>query len=171
VHAFTVPVAKPTGRPHRFRRVVLLTTAVAATFASALALADARLEPKTAAGPALVTSDVDGSRLTSPAAAAPRHLLSSPTPPAVVRPGSAQRFVWAPVEGASGYHVEIFRENSLVFAADTDRPELIVPAKWRFHGSEHRWEPVAFRWYVWPIVSGERTTRAVVQARLVVRDR
>jgi hypothetical protein len=171
VRAFTVPVAKPTGRRrHRFRRVVLLTTAVAATFASALALADARLEPETAAFPALATSDVDGSPLTSPAAASPRRLLTAPaTPP--VAPGSARRFVWAPVEGASGYHIELFRRNSLVFAANTIPPEVTVPAKWKFRGSEHRWEAVAYRWYVWSIVSGKRTTRAVVQARLVVRDR
>lgn len=171
MRAFTVPVARPTERRRRrLRRVVLLTTAVGATFASALALADARLEPETAAAPALATSDVDGLSLTSPAAAAPRRLLTSPaTPP--VAPRSARRFVWAPVEGASGYHVELFRKNSLVFAADTNRPEVTVSAKWKFRGSEHRWEAVAYRWYVWSIVSGKRTTRAVVQARLVVRDR
>jgi hypothetical protein len=82
-----------------------------------------------------------------------------------------RRFAWAPADGASGYHVEFFLGKSLVFAADTKGPQITIPAKWKFDRREHRFEPVAYRWYVWPIVLGKRTSRAVVQARLVVRDR
>jgi hypothetical protein len=77
----------------------------------------------------------------------------------------------SPTEGASGYHVELFRGTSRVFAEDTKRPEIVIPAKWTLGGRKFRLEPVAYRWYVWPVVSGRRASRAVVQARLVVRDR
>jgi hypothetical protein len=156
-------------------------------FACAFFVADLQLEPESnpttetsATFRPPVTSDVDVPELgSSPNATAPADARAKPAPDISARPSRSalpptstpRRFAWAPAEGATGYHVELFRGKSLVFAADTIGPKITVPAKWTFDGSEHQLEPGAYRWYVWPIVSGKRTTRAVVQARLVVRDR
>jgi len=80
----------------------------------------------------------------------------------------ARRLAWAPVAGASGYHVELFDGRSRVFSADTRRPEIVVPATWRLDGRTHRLAPGEYRWYVWPVASGRRATQAIVQARLDV---
>jgi hypothetical protein len=165
--------------PRRARRRLWLTSAMLLTFALALFVAELKLDPAgTTAPTAAVTA-----REPSP----PADLERAPTQatrPASVRPAptgdpgggdtggkTPQRLAWAPVARSSGYHVELFRGNSLVFATDTRSPTVTIPAKWSFDRREHVFEPVAYRWYVWPIVSGKRTTRAVVQARLVVRDR
>jgi hypothetical protein len=87
--------------------------------------------------------------------------------PASSRP---QRFAWAPEAGASAYHVELFLRSTRIFAANTPRPEITIPGAWTFGGKRHRFEPAEYRWYVWPVVDGNRTTSAVVQARLVVDD-
>ena len=92
----------------------------------------------------------------------PSNTVTSPGP---------RRFAWAPAENASGYHLELFRNGARIFARDTTRPELTIPAAWTFGGKQYRLEPVEYRWYVWPIVSGRRVAEAVVRARLIVRDR
>jgi hypothetical protein len=79
-----------------------------------------------------------------------------------------RRFAWAPVAGAGGYHVEFFLGSKKVFAADTDRPQIALPTRWRFRGVERTLEPGDYRWYVWPVVSGRRAAEAIVQARLAV---
>lgn len=79
-----------------------------------------------------------------------------------------QRFAWAPVPDASGYHVELFRGSSKVFEAETRRPSVTVPARWSFDGRSDSLRPGDYRWYVWPLVSGRRAATAIVQARLVV---
>ena len=80
-----------------------------------------------------------------------------------------RRFAWAPVAGATGYHVEFFRESTRIQSVDTTRPEYALPVTWVHGGRRHRLEPGAYRWYVWPIVSGLRQSRATVQADLLVR--
>jgi hypothetical protein len=102
------------------------------------------------------------------AAGVPRAPASAPLQ---ASSGASRRFVWAPIVGATGYHVELFDENSLVFAADTKQPEFSIPAKWKFDRREVSEGPLAYRWFVWPIVSGKRSSKAVVQATVVVRDR
>jgi hypothetical protein len=72
------------------------------------------------------------------------------------------------VAGAGGYHVEFFLGSKKVFAADTERPEIALPPRWRFGGVERTLVPGDYRWYVWPVVSGRRAAEAVVQARLAV---
>jgi hypothetical protein len=157
-------------RPRRVRRPVTVAAAVSAMFALALAVADRQLESAdapataetTAAVEAPATADLGGSGAELGSSAGATGTAPAPAP---------RRFAWAPTEGASGYHVELFRGTSRVFAEDTRRPEIVIPAKWTLGGRQYRLEPVAYRWYVWPVVSGRRTSRAVVQARLVVRDR
>jgi hypothetical protein len=101
-----------------------------------------------------------------PPANPPAKPRSSPTSGA--RDAGSRTFAWAPVAGATGYHVELFRAGKRIFAVDTRRPSALIPAGWTFDGSRYRLEPAEYRWYVWPIVAGKRKARAVVQARLVV---
>jgi hypothetical protein len=82
---------------------------------------------------------------------------------------SARRFAWAPAPGASAYHVEFFKGATLAFSADTTKPQLTVPARWNQAKKTRSLISGEYRWYVWPVVSGARASRAIVQARLVVR--
>ena len=82
-----------------------------------------------------------------------------------------RRFVWAPVEHASGYQVVLFQGSSLVFSGDTTRAEVSIPASWRFAGRHRTLEPGEYRWYVWPVVSGRRASEAIVRAKLVIPPR
>ena len=82
--------------------------------------------------------------------------LPNPTKPRATRP-SPQRFAWAPTQGASGYHVELFRDSVKVFAADTKVSWVDI-----------RLEPGEYRWYVWSVTAGLRSSKAMVQAELVV---
>ena len=84
---------------------------------------------------------------------------------AVTKP-APQRFAWAPSPGATAYHVELFRGSAKVFDADTQHTVITIPARWTFDGRTRALGPGEYRWYVWPLVSGIRATRAIVQARL-----
>ena len=79
-----------------------------------------------------------------------------------------RRFAWAPVSGASGYHVEFFRGSTRVFADETTGPLLTVPAEWSLDGSRRSLRPGTYRWNVWPIVGDRRQSHAVVQATLSI---
>jgi hypothetical protein len=90
----------------------------------------------------------------------------SARPPASESASEERRLAWAPVEGASRYHVELFDGRSRVFSADTTRPQIVLPASWRLDGRTYRLAPGEYLWYVWPVASGRRATEAIVQARL-----
>jgi hypothetical protein len=79
-----------------------------------------------------------------------------------------RRFAWPPVVGATGYHVELFKGSGLIFRDETKKPEILIRKRWRFNGRHRRLEPGAYRWYVWPLVDGQRKAKAIVQAKLVV---
>jgi hypothetical protein len=79
-----------------------------------------------------------------------------------------RRFAWAPVGRATGYHVEFFRGQTRVFARDTSRPELTVPGRWIYQGTARSFRPGDYKWYVWPIVSGRRESRAAVQTTVSI---
>lgn len=85
--------------------------------------------------------------------------------PAAVAP---RRFAWAPVAGATGYHVELFRGPNRVFATETAEPALELGSSWRYQGRTTRLTPGSYRWYVWPVTKSGRATEAVVQATLDV---
>lgn len=99
----------------------------------------------------------------------PKAATQRPSRPPKAAP--PRRFVWAPTVQASGYDVAIFRGSSLVFSARTTRPEVSLPASWMRGGRRQTFEPGAYRWYVWPVVSGRRASAAIVQAKLVVPRR
>jgi len=83
---------------------------------------------------------------------------------------TARRFAWAPTHGATAYHVEFFRGPARVFVAETTSPFLTVPAKWTVRGSKRSLTSGTYRWYVWPIVEGQRQSQAVVQATVSVPE-
>jgi hypothetical protein len=83
-------------------------------------------------------------------------------------PAKTRRFAWAPVEGATGYHVELFRGADRVLAQDTKEPVLELGSTWRYQGREMHLTPGTYRWYVWPITQAGRASQAIVQAKLPV---
>jgi hypothetical protein len=96
-----------------------------------------------------------------------RSTRTSPSQPRSV----PQRFAWAPTAGASGYHVELFSADTKVYAADTTKPAVTIPARWSFDGTNRTLQPGEYRWYVWPVISGQREGGPIVQARLTVPRR
>ena len=83
-------------------------------------------------------------------------------------PTATRRFAWAPVDGATGYHVELFRGADRVLAQDTKEPVLELGSTWRYQGREMHLTPGTYRWYVWPITQDGLASQAIVQARLPV---
>jgi hypothetical protein len=79
-----------------------------------------------------------------------------------------RRFAWAPTQGASAYHIELFRHDARIFAADTKQPQLAVPARWHMNGRQQKLSAGEYRWLVWPVVSGRRASSATVQATLTI---
>lgn len=80
-----------------------------------------------------------------------------------------RRFAWAPTPSASGYRIELFRGTERVFSSGTIRPQITIPAHWKLGGQRRSLTPGEYRWYVWPVVSGQRASQAIVQAKLVVQ--
>jgi hypothetical protein len=80
----------------------------------------------------------------------------------------SRSFAWAPVAGASGYSVELYRGSERVFASTARGAQIEIPATWNSGGRAHRLVPGEYRWYVWPIVAGKRAATAIVQTNLTV---
>jgi hypothetical protein len=102
----------------------------------------------------------------------PAKPKAATTPPKKTATASAaaetRRFAWAPVDGAVGYHVELFRGNDRVLARDTKEPVLELAPSWRYLGPTVTLTPGEYRWNVWPLTASARGTQAVVQAKLTV---
>lgn len=99
---------------------------------------------------------------------------AKPAASVLPRPGTRpepRRFAWAPTAGASAYHVELFVGSSRVFEADTKRPTLTIPARWKSGGRTRSLQPAEYRWYVWSVFSGQRAAEAIVQAKLTIPAR
>jgi hypothetical protein len=167
--------------------------AAAAAVATAFLLTDARVEfgkTPASADTALEVPEPTTPAPTTPAASAPESTAPAnprPTPtqktrraprtPAPTRPARSpartepQRFAWAPIADATAYRVELFRKQARVFATDTRRPAVTIPARWTFAGRDRRLTPGEYRWYVWPVIAGRQSARAIVQSRLTVQAR
>jgi hypothetical protein len=170
--------SRPLRRGHRRRTKTLAAGAVGASLMLALLLGvnvNLRGDPA-GADASQVTAPPTSSQVTAPPASPPKVVrkragsAARETPPArSAAPSTAGRdFAWAPVAGASAYHVEFFRDNARIFAGDVTTPRLSLPATWKHADRLHRLEPGSYRWYVWPVVSGLRQAHATVQAELVV---
>jgi len=130
--------------------------------------ANASTKPKTTAAPKPKTQasvkPKPKTTTTKPKAATTPPKKTSGAPAA----GETRRFAWAPVDGAVGYHVELFRGNDRVLAQDTKEPVLELAPSWRYQGRNVTLTPGEYRWYVWPVTASGRGTQAVVQAKLTV---
>jgi hypothetical protein len=79
-----------------------------------------------------------------------------------------RRFAWAPVDGAVGYRLELFRGNEQVLVARTQVPAYELAPHWRHRGHDESLTSGGYRWYVWPVLPDGPADTAVVQARLTV---
>lgn len=82
------------------------------------------------------------------AVALPRVLTLRKTP-YVPRAARDPILRWEAVPGASYYHVQLFRAGKRILAAWPNRPELGLPATWKWAGHGYRLAPGLYRWYVW----------------------
>ena len=153
------------GVPATGKRSWRVLVGVAAVTVLSLLLFDVRVQvgrtpasAETAAEPLAAASPLGR----SPSASVPKHV-----PKDVVKP-KARRFAWAPTPGATGYHVELFRRDVRIFAADTKEPQLAIPARWKLNGRRHELSAGEYRWFVWPVVSGLRASSATVQATVTI---
>jgi hypothetical protein len=101
-----------------------------------------------------------------------RHAAGGVRNPARVRaatPAPTQRrFAWAPSQGASGYDVEFFRDGERVYSGHTAGTTIEIPAHWRYQGATREFHAGEYRWYVWPEISGRRSSTASVQTTISI---
>jgi hypothetical protein len=178
-----VPARRSRPRRRRGRVLIAAVVGLAVVVAAALVVdSDAPGVSGPAGGrPALALEDEPTSPPAPKPPPPPPAPNTKPPPPPPAPPASPSgkaatiatphRFAWAPRPGASGYHVELFRGNALVFRATTSKPEIVIPRRWRLNGRPQRLAPGAYRWYVWAQVGGRREGKATVQAKLVLPTR
>jgi hypothetical protein len=118
-------------------------------------------KPKTAAAakPAAARAPA-GSKQT--ASKTGKYPTAAPAAPA------SRRFAWAPVDGAVGYRIELFRGTKQVLEKQTKEPVFELVSPWRHSGQTERLSSGSYLWYVWPVFSGGPAAKAVVQAQLRV---
>lgn len=156
-------------RPRRWRSRVMTWTGMLVVLAGTAFLVGSRADgeiPTAVPLPAIAEPQPPAAR-TGASEGANEPSAGTRSPSSGVAVGT-RRFAWPPVAGATGYHVELFRGSALIFRDETKKPEILIRRRWRFDGRPRRLEPGAYRWYVWPIVNGQRKASAIVQAKLVV---
>ena len=106
-----------------------------------------------------------------PAVNSAQRPRSSSKAPAASSPAqtAVRRFAWAEDATASAYRFELFRGQTLILRRETRAPYLQVPATWRSFGKTFMLAPGKYRWYVWPILDGRPSARAIVQAVLEIQ--
>ena len=155
---FTTPRALPgiTGKPHNAPAKKTQTAAPkrGATHEQAKA-------PKQSAKPEQTTKPkpAPSSKQASTKESASKPAASTAEP---------RRFAWAPVHGAIGYRIELFRGAKQVLEERTKVPVYELTGSWRHSGRTERLTPGSYRWYVWPVFSSGPAAKAVVQAQLSV---
>jgi hypothetical protein len=172
------PAAKKQHGPTRWpgRRSWPLMAGTAAAIVATLLLLDVRVEVgKSPASAEPATLDLPPPALPSLPPISPTQPASTSEPRSATKPPSSpklepRRFAWAPVQGATAYRIEIRRGSMLIFARETTRPEIEIPRAWKRAGVTQTLRPGEYRWYVWPIVSERRSTKAVVQASLSIPE-
>jgi hypothetical protein len=156
--------AHPASGHNGVRRWLSLAGA-AAGIATSLMLLDVRVE----VGKSPASAESQTSRAATPASQPETRTSSQPAAVEARLPRAlARRFAWAPVQGASAYRVEIHSGSTRIFTRVTSKPQVTVPATWVSEGKRVSLEPGEYNWYVWPIESGRRASRAVVQASLSI---
>ena len=122
----------------------------------------------TPVGPLAAKVATPSAKATTPSEKSQRPAAKKAAAPPPRAEAEPRRFAWAPVDGATRYHVELFRGSERVLARETVRPTLELGTSWRHEGRVVRLTPGQYRWYVWPVTSGGRATKAIVQARLAI---
>jgi hypothetical protein len=182
-----VPATSSVRSLRRRRRMPLVATGIAATFAAAVLLgvqvslrgnpagAESLEAPQTTASPVTTGSQPATTRPapTQPATTQPATTQPATTQPPVSvgrqpKPRAPRLFAWAPAPGATGYHVELFRDDELIYSSEVAAPHLELAPRWRFRSRMQTLGPGAYRWYVWPVRSGRRDAQATVQTELSV---
>ena len=153
------PTRAASGRPGGRRQTWRVPAGVAAAIVIGLLLLDVKVEVGRSPAGAESNSALP--------AEAPEASAPAPSPGPSLQP-EVRRFAWAPVKGATGYRVEIHRGLTRIFVRETRKPQVTVPRMWKESGRTRALGPGEYRWYVWPIVSGRRSARAVVQASLSI---
>jgi hypothetical protein len=102
---------------------------------------------------------VAGGGATKPTATQPKPAGAAAEP---------RRFAWAPVDGAVGYRLELFRGNEQVLVARTKLPAYELAPRWRHGGHDESLTGGSYRWYVWPVLPEGPADTAVVQAVLTI---
>jgi hypothetical protein len=170
------------------RRLPLVAGGIAATFAAAVLLgvqvslrgnlagAESREVPPTPTTSPVTTTESQPSA--QPATPVPPVESQPSAQPATPRPPVSRKrtqkaraprlFAWAPVPGATAYLVELFRDNDVIYSSEVPVPRLELGSRWKFRGRMQTLGPGTYRWYVWPVRSGRRDTRATVQTELSV---
>jgi hypothetical protein len=160
--------------PSQRRHLPLVAGGVAVTFAAAVLLgvqvslrgnpagAESLVAPPPAATAPLTTTESEPAEQP----ATPRPPVSREKPQAA--PRAPRLFAWAPVPGATAYLVELFRDDELIYSSEVPAPRLELAPRWKFRGRAQTLGPGTYRWYVWPVRSGRRDTRATVQTELSV---
>jgi len=161
------PAPKPAATPSRSK---------AKAKASASAKSSAPAKPKAAASKATAKPAAKPKAAAPKATAKPKPKAAATAPAAGSTspaggsgaPAATRRFAWAPVAGAIGYHVELFRGAERVLVKETKEPVLELGQTWRYQGRTLTLTPGEYRWYVWSVTKSGRATQAVVQAKLTV---
>jgi hypothetical protein len=133
---------------------------------------EAAAEPPTTTTPSPPTQPSrTGAKPSSPAQQprAPRVATKRHAPTQAAQP-QERRLAWAPVPGVDGYRVELFRGPDRVFVRDTTRPDVTVPGTWTFEHARESLRPGEYRWIVWSVSAGLRSSQAIVQSKLVVES-
>ena len=86
-------------------------------------------------------------------------------------PTGGRLVVWPKDPRATGYRVELFRNGSSVFSADTRGNRVRIPRVVSLGGAPHRLDAGAYQAYVWAAIAGAWSTKPVYQAKLVLRRR
>lgn len=101
-----------------------------------------------------------------------KRATSAPASPARTKratPPEKRTFAWAPVAGAAGYEVQLFRGPDRLLLKRTRDSRLELSASWRYEDRRVELRPGTYRWYVWPVESsGAVSSKPVVQATLTI---
>jgi hypothetical protein len=146
--AIEQPAAVGSGTKAASTRTTTTTSARAATRTRANIASRARAAPTTTSG------RLGTARLAAAAKASAAHPLP-------------RKLAWTPTVGATGYEIEIFRGTSRIFATRSASNQVTILGLWNANGAAQRLDPDD-RLYVWPLISGKRASKPILNGVLVV---
>ncbi|HYX87980.1 MAG TPA: hypothetical protein VE753_01290, partial [Gaiellaceae bacterium] len=94
--------------------------------------------------------DAAGNSALRTVAGIPRPALYAPARDERVRAGASLLFAWLPVERATYYNLQLWRNGRIVAASWPASPPYRLHSPWRFRGRLYRLAAGRYTWYVWP---------------------